>query len=107
AAAAVSDVAAVAVLDEPVAIVGMACRFPGDVESPEDLWDMLVDGRDGIADFPTDRGWAAIEHVYDRYAQGDGGTTEFVRRGGFLDGVGGFDAEFFGVSPREALAMDP
>ncbi|WP_328840518.1 type I polyketide synthase [Streptomyces europaeiscabiei] len=107
AAAAVSDVAAVAVLDEPVAIVGMACRFPGDVESPEDLWDMLVDGRDGIADFPTDRGWAAIEHVYDRYAQGDGGTTEFVRRGGFLSGVGGFDAEFFGVSPREALAMDP
>ncbi|MDX3867684.1 SDR family NAD(P)-dependent oxidoreductase [Streptomyces europaeiscabiei] len=107
AAAAVSAVAAVAVPDEPVAIVGMACRFPGDVESPEDLWDMLVDGRDGIADFPTDRGWAAIEPVYDRYAQGDGGTTEFVRRGGFLSGVVGFDAEFFGVSPREALAMDP
>ncbi|WUD54653.1 SDR family NAD(P)-dependent oxidoreductase [Streptomyces europaeiscabiei] len=107
AAPAVSDVAAVAVLDEPVAIVGMACRFPGGVESPEDLWDMLVDGRDGIADFPTDRGWAAIESVYDRYAQGDGGTTDFVRRGGFLSGVGGFDAEFFGVSPREALAMDP
>ncbi|WP_394427916.1 type I polyketide synthase [Streptomyces sp. SGAir0957] len=96
----------VAAVDEPVAIVGMACRFPGGVESPEDLWDLLVDGRDGIGDFPTDRGWSALERVYDRYAQADGGTSEYGQ-GGFLSDVGGFDAEFFGVSPREALAMDP
>ncbi|MFE1252173.1 SDR family NAD(P)-dependent oxidoreductase, partial [Streptomyces sp. NPDC058735] len=100
---------AVVAVDEPVAIVGMACRFPGGVESPEDLWGLLADGRDGIGDFPTDRGWAALESVYDRYAgtdKVDGGSLQYGR-GGFLSGVGGFDAEFFGVSPREALAMDP
>ncbi|MET9500045.1 type I polyketide synthase, partial [Streptomyces sp. NPDC006552] len=97
---------AVAAVDEPVAIVGMACRFPGGVESPEDLWDLLVDGRDGITDVPTDRGWSALESVYDGYARADGGTSEYGQ-GGFLSDVGGFDAEFFGVSPREALAMDP
>ncbi|MFF1279003.1 type I polyketide synthase, partial [Streptomyces marokkonensis] len=101
----VASTAAVAV-DEPVAIVGMACRFPGGVESPEDLWHLLADGRDGIGDFPTDRGWSALESVYDRYAGADGGSSDYGR-GGFLSGVGGFDAEFFGVSPREALAMDP
>ncbi|MGW6293897.1 type I polyketide synthase, partial [Streptomyces sp. NPDC055058] len=96
----------VAAVDEPVAIVGMACRFPGGVESPEDLWDLLAAGRDGITDFPTDRGWSALRSVYDGYAQADGGTSEYGQ-GGFLSNVGDFDAEFFGVSPREALAMDP
>ncbi|MEU6392296.1 type I polyketide synthase [Streptomyces sp. NPDC046939] len=96
----------VAAVDEPVAIVGMACRFPGGVESPEDLWDLLIDGRDGITDFPADRGWSALEGVYERYAQTGGGTPEYGQ-GGFLSDVAGFDAEFFGVSPREALAMDP
>ncbi|WP_281250202.1 type I polyketide synthase, partial [Streptomyces monashensis] len=105
--AATSDRAAVTAVDEPVAIVGMACRFPGGVETPEDLWDLVANGRDGIGDFPTDRGWAALETVYDRYANEDGTAPGFVRQGGFLSGVGGFDAEFFGVSPREALAMDP
>ncbi|MFJ3899925.1 type I polyketide synthase, partial [Streptomyces sp. NPDC090083] len=94
-------------VDEPIAIVGMACRFPGDVETPEDLWALLAEGRDGIVDFPTDRGWAALESLYGRYANEDGVTHDFVRQGGFLSGVGGFDAGFFGVSPREALAMDP
>ncbi|MDX3804287.1 type I polyketide synthase, partial [Streptomyces sp. AK04-3B] len=97
--------AAIAV-DEPMAIVGMACRFPGGVETPEQFWELLADGREGIGDFPTDRGWAALKPVYDRYAN-DGKAGEYPRRGGFLSGVGGFDAEFFGVSPREALAMDP
>ncbi|MDX3692650.1 SDR family NAD(P)-dependent oxidoreductase [Streptomyces europaeiscabiei] len=104
AAAAVSDAAAVAVLDEPVAIVGMACRFPGGVESPEDLWAMLADGRDGIGDFPTDRGWN-LDLLF--APDPDNPYASHTARGGFLDGVGGFDAEFFGVSPREALAMDP
>ncbi|MDX2766594.1 polyketide synthase, partial [Streptomyces europaeiscabiei] len=104
AAAAVSAVAAVAVPDEPVAIVGMACRFPGGVESPEDLWAMLADGRDGIGDFPTDRGWN-LDLLF--APDPDNPYASHTARGGFLDGVGGFDAEFFGVSPREALAMDP
>ncbi|MFE7843376.1 SDR family NAD(P)-dependent oxidoreductase, partial [Streptomyces sp. NPDC057474] len=105
AAAVVSDVAAaVSVVDEPVAIVGMACRFPGGVESPEDLWAMLADGRDGIGDFPTDRGWN-LDLLF--APDPDNPYASHTARGGFLDGVGGFDAEFFGVSPREALAMDP
>ncbi|AJE81063.1 SalA [Streptomyces albus] len=90
--------------EEPLAIIGMACRFPGGVESPEDLWDLLVSERDAVGDFPGDRGWNVPVH------QGAGpaapGTT-LTRRGAFLRDVGGFDAEFFGVSPREALAMDP
>ncbi|MFI0240556.1 type I polyketide synthase [Streptomyces sp. NPDC016845] len=98
--------AAAVAVDEPVAIVGMACRFPGGVESPEDLWDLLLDGRDGITGFPADRGWSALENVYDRYARADGRTPEYGQ-GGFLSGAADFDAEFFGVSPREALAMDP
>ncbi|MBP2327048.1 acyl transferase domain-containing protein/NADPH:quinone reductase-like Zn-dependent oxidoreductase/acyl carrier protein [Kibdelosporangium banguiense] len=82
--------------DEPIAIVGMSCRFPGGVESPEDLWDLVAAGRDAVADFPTDRGWDAGKRP-------DGGPTI----GGFLYDAADFDAGFFGISPREALAMDP
>ncbi|MGW0846828.1 type I polyketide synthase, partial [Streptomyces sp. NPDC002787] len=80
--------------DEPLAIVGMACRLPGGVTGPEDLWRLLTEGRDEISDVPDDRGW-------DAWGASGG------RRGGFLSDVAGFDAEFFGISPREALAMDP
>ncbi|MEV0292107.1 SDR family NAD(P)-dependent oxidoreductase [Nocardia sp. NPDC050710] len=85
-------------LDEPVAIVGMSCRFPGGVENPEQWWEFLAAGGEGISDFPADRGWDPD----DRAHQGD-----YPRRGGFLRGALEFDPEFFGISPREALAMDP
>ncbi|MDT0265787.1 SDR family NAD(P)-dependent oxidoreductase [Streptomyces sp. DSM 44915] len=96
--------AVVGVTDEPIAIVGMACRFPGGVESPEDLWRMLLADGDAVAEFPTDRGWdlAALYHP----EPGHPGTS-YSRRGAFLDRVADFDPAFFGISPREALAMDP
>ncbi|WP_433261699.1 SDR family NAD(P)-dependent oxidoreductase [Actinosynnema sp. CS-041913] len=83
------------VSDEPIAVVGMACRLPGGVSSPEQLWDLVRTGVDAVGDFPTDRGWDL--------APGDSA----VARGGFLDGADLFDPEFFGISPREATAMDP
>ncbi|SEO77293.1 Acyl transferase domain-containing protein [Amycolatopsis saalfeldensis] len=88
-------------VDEPIAIVGMGCRFPGGVASPEDLWQLLSDGRDAMSDFPADRGWDL-----DALA-GDGRGTSVTGQGGFLYDAAEFDAGFFGISPREAMAMDP
>ncbi|GAA4232336.1 hypothetical protein GCM10022254_31920 [Actinomadura meridiana] len=90
--------------DAPIAIVGMACRFPGGSDTPETYWDRLVEGADLVTDLPLDRGWD-VEALFDPDA-GRPGTT-YVREAGFLADVAGFDAEFFGISPREALAMDP
>ncbi|MGW7355026.1 SDR family NAD(P)-dependent oxidoreductase, partial [Streptomyces sp. NPDC054784] len=94
----------VAADDDPVVIVGMSCRFPGDVRTPEDFWRLLSGGEDGMGAFPADRGWD-LEALYD--PDGRREQTSVTDVGGFLRDVDGFDAGFFGVSPREALAMDP
>ncbi|MFE4643259.1 acyltransferase domain-containing protein, partial [Streptomyces sp. NPDC056730] len=90
--------------DEPIAIVAMSCRLPGGVHSPEDLWELLSAGGDGVTAFPTDRGWD-LDGRYDEDAERAGGY--YQREAGFLPDVTQFDPEFFGIAPREALAMDP
>jgi mycoketide-CoA synthase len=89
---------------EPIAIVGMGCRFPGGVCCAEHLWQLVVSGRDAISEFPSDRGWS-LETLFS--SDPDQAGTSYAREGGFIENAADFDAEFFGISPREAAAMDP
>jgi pimaricinolide synthase PimS1 len=89
---------------EPIAIVGMSCRYPGGVTSPGDMWNLLSEGQDAIGEFPTDRGWD-VERLFD--VDPDAPGKSYTRHGGFVYDAGEFDAEFFSIGPREALAMDP
>ncbi|MFJ4153018.1 acyltransferase domain-containing protein [Streptomyces galbus] len=87
---------------EPIAIIGMSCRLPGGITTPDELWRLVRDGGEGTGDFPEDRGWD-----FDRLSGPPHTGGSLTRRGGFLYDAAEFDADFFRISPREAMAMDP